>query len=141
MKLLASGLASNFRPLITDMLNVQAGGFAVYQNMDYTTNIVTPNIDMTVRQAELASSTVALPRAPYTDVRRKRRNVIVFVASRRRSAVVRRRPAPAGVSVFTFGMTTDGFVVDEGGKKMSILHTLAPVRVGSVGLKPTKRAP
>ncbi|GBP30134.1 hypothetical protein EVAR_94979_1 [Eumeta japonica] len=58
MKLLANGLASNFRRLITYVSNVRAGGVDIYQNMDDTANIITPNIDMTVRQAELASSTV-----------------------------------------------------------------------------------
>lgn len=38
--------------------NVRAGGVAIYQNMHDTSNIITPNIDMSVRQAELTSSTV-----------------------------------------------------------------------------------
>ncbi|GBP19092.1 hypothetical protein EVAR_83405_1 [Eumeta japonica] len=57
MKLLVSGLASNFRPLINNVLNVRAVGVAIYQNMD-DTNVITLNIDMTVRQAKLASLTV-----------------------------------------------------------------------------------
>ncbi|GBP11163.1 hypothetical protein EVAR_5996_1 [Eumeta japonica] len=41
MKSLASGVASNFRPLVS---NVPAGGVAIYQNIDNNTNIITPNI-------------------------------------------------------------------------------------------------
>ncbi|GBP66939.1 hypothetical protein EVAR_40531_1 [Eumeta japonica] len=58
MKLLASGLANNLRPLVIDVSNVRAGGVTIYDDMDDNINIITQNIDMTVRQAELTSSTV-----------------------------------------------------------------------------------
>ncbi|CAH0404839.1 unnamed protein product [Chilo suppressalis] len=54
------GQFRNFRDgvKVTPFMMASTGGVAIYQNMHDTTNVITLNIDMTVRQAELTTSTV-----------------------------------------------------------------------------------